>query len=318
MSPERIGAKGKPIEIKVNAIPDQYQGIEWLAAKEIHLQEKYDISQDNLTQGSTITRTLTLEGKGVVAELLPQLSCHSQGQFNCYPEKPQLSNRIEDKDVVGKKVLKITYLFNQAGTVTIPEIKVHWFNTESKKEEVATLPERQITIIATSSHEPKNKIEKIKPVVNKKTVVFESQSSYLPWFIASFFASIWLVTLLFYFLPKRVNNRSRKKTELKKLQEACENNDPKEAERMLILLGQRKLGHVTSLGQMSQMIDDSNFKKQILILAETLYSATKVEWKGCELWQSAASYFSNSKKKEKIKMICRLLIPFNDLARYSF
>jgi hypothetical protein len=68
--------------------------------------------------------------------------------FNSYPERPILKTETQGYDIVGKTTVKISYLFNQAGKVTLPAQTVAWFNTETGKTEHSTLPERILHITA--------------------------------------------------------------------------------------------------------------------------------------------------------------------------
>ncbi len=73
-----------------------------------------------MKEGSTLIRTFTLQAAGIPAQLLPSLQFNSKAQFSSYPEKPELRNMTRQQDVVGRADIKVTYLLNKSGQITIP------------------------------------------------------------------------------------------------------------------------------------------------------------------------------------------------------
>ncbi len=151
INPQKVKAQDKPIDLTVQPIPKDYKGKDWLPAKKITLTEQYENTNQTIEQGSTITRTVTLEGVALPAQLLPMLHFEETDAFNVYPEKGKEQNKVIQGELVGSTDIKVTYLFNKAGKVIIPELKISWFNTETGKEEVAMLPPRSFEITASSS-----------------------------------------------------------------------------------------------------------------------------------------------------------------------
>ncbi|EHL32421.1 hypothetical protein LDG_5377 [Legionella drancourtii LLAP12] len=135
--PQRVKVEDKTITLNVQPIPKQYADKKWLPAKQVKLTEKYENISQTLSEGSTLVRTVTLEGVGIPAQLLPMLNFAETDAFNVYPEKGQEKNQIIQGELISTTKIKVTYLLNKSGKITIPELRLPWFNTETGKEEIA-------------------------------------------------------------------------------------------------------------------------------------------------------------------------------------
>lgn len=153
-NPERVKATDKPMNIEVQPIPKEYSGKVWLPAKQVKLMEQYENSDQTIAQGNTLIRTVILEGVGVPAQLLPALNFAEIDGVNVYPEKGKDKNRVTYGELIGRTEIKVTYLFNKAGKITIPELKLPWFNTETGKEEIATLPAKTFEVTPSLNPAP--------------------------------------------------------------------------------------------------------------------------------------------------------------------
>lgn len=50
-------------------------------------------------------------------------------------KKVEKNNQIKQGNLVGSTVNKVTHLFNKAGKICLPELRLPWFNTETGKKE---------------------------------------------------------------------------------------------------------------------------------------------------------------------------------------
>lgn len=296
--PRRMKIAGKTSTLEVKPIPPNYQGKSWLPAKQVALTEIYDQSESTMIEGSTLIRTVTLQASGLPAQLLPILNFDSTSQYNCYPEKPELKNTARHQDVIGRSDTKITYLLNKAGKINIPALQIHWFNTDTNKEEIATLPARTIEIKPKidSPQQPKTVTPNLAPaeVPANTPSIAVSTSDNLAWWIAGGFALAWLTTLGLWWLRKNTpRTSSNKKTALKALRSACKTNNPTQAQSELLKWAalQWPNNPPLNLNHLAKMIHDSPLKKQLSLLSQALYGQeTPAEWQGELLWRSITRY----------------------------
>lgn len=146
--PQNIAREAKAIDLSVKAIPTNVPEESWLPAKVVMLSEQYDHRKPNLHTGDILTRTVSLEAVGAPGQLLPKLNFVGNN-FSIYPEPPKETSHFRDGNIVGTSTTKVTYLFNQEGKVTLPEIEVKWFNTTSNKVITTILPSRTIEVTAS-------------------------------------------------------------------------------------------------------------------------------------------------------------------------
>ena len=314
--PRREKVKAKPTVLQVKPIPSQYQG-KWLPAKQVTLSESYDKSTATLSEGATLVRTVALEAVAVPAQLLPKLDFGSSPEFSLYPENPSDNNVFKQQDLVGTKTIKVTYLLNKAGTVTIPPLSVPWFNVLTGKEELSSLPGFTINVIPTTSEAKKQ--ETPPPVstttkpqgmrqgsVPKQVTPVKAPPNHLAWWLAGGFALAWLVTIALWVWQKNKKDspRLQKNVLLKQLREACSVNDPKAAKNALIRWGAFEWPHarILNLIDLENLLKDVELKQEIHQLANRLYSDKRIvdQWHGEALWQCIQKTKSDAIKNRDI------------------
>lgn len=322
---EHVQLKAKPSTLKVKTIPPQYSGKNWLPAKQVRLIERYEPQAGSMVAGSTLTRTVILEAVGLPAQVLPALQFAHSDQFSVYPEKPSESNTLRQADLVGVSTVKVTYLLNQAGQISIPALTLNWFNTTTGKEETASLPAFQINVTAAKNttaaqnpltaplpakqEPPVQKEEPVKVQVEQPAQLAPPQTS-LAWWLAGGFALAWLLTMGLWFWqgPCRSRRQSLRQA-LRQIEEACMNNKPSAARDALIHWAhlQWPEANLLNLTELAQHIAEPQLKAQLDNLAQFLYSKanSRQEWQGGPLWQclvsfSAANQTCQAKEKEPL------------------
>lgn len=308
-NPERIKAEDKTISLDIQPIPKDFSGKTWLPAKAVQLTEQYENSEPTIAQGNTLIRTITLQGKGVPAQLLPTLTFTEMEGVNVYPEKGKDKNQVIQGELIGGTEIKVTYLFNKSGKITIPELKLPWFNTETGQEEVATLPEKIIDVTASPSTSAPNTTQ---PSVTSKQnepqqptpQLNESNQFNWAWIFAAFFAFAWIVTLVLWGWQKRPKSSGKgqyKKT-LNELHEACMQANPKRARDALLKWASFYWpdAPILNLTDLTRLTTDTDFKKQVQLLSQVLYkSPTNVLWRGDELWSTIQHMNKNDEYKKE-------------------
>ncbi|MDP1604583.1 MAG: BatD family protein [Legionella sp.] len=316
---QQINVRAPETKLTVKSIPTNYNGKDWLPAKEILLREKYDRNTNTLTQGSTLVRTVTLQATGLPAELLPALSFTSDDTFSVYTDKPKESNTLRQNDLLGSTTVKVTYLLNKPGKIVIPAQELPWFNTVTGKEEQARLPELIIEVSALpGSSAPVDKAieepaKQVRPqplsTIEKPVVLVEHSSS--AWWLAGCFALAWLITGLLWWRSRWVasSKKSRAKT-LNQLHDACLASEPESAREALLQWAacQWPDAILLNLAEVANLTPDLKLKREINELAKALYNKGCHAWRGDELWRCIASY---SRSNSLIKKSDKSLPPIN-------
>lgn len=309
-NPERVTAQDKTIKINVQPIPKEYSGKIWLPAKKVKLMEEYENSNQKIEQGNTLVRTVILEGVGIPAQLLPSLNFAEPDGINVYPEKTKNKNRITFGELVGRTEIKVTYLFNKAGKITIPELKLPWFNTESGKEEITTLPAKTFEVTPAVNAAPSVNASTLQAIKSENKTQSSHEMKESPttvkwdwaWAVAALFAAGWIITLFLWGWQKRSKHSGKTsyKTALNDLRQACIQSNPQRTRDALICWARLYWpdASILNLTDITRLATDSSFKKQVQILSQVLYkNKERILWRGDELWRSVQHMKKNNTMK---------------------
>jgi hypothetical protein len=134
--------------ITIEALPAVVKGNDWLPLYNLNMSEKFDGIQ-NAKVGETITRKIKIIAKGAFAKQLPSVKDFIDHEHvKTYANKPTFSDTLSESaaTVVGTREEEYSLVPQQEGTITLPAIKINWYNLQSKKIETTVLPEKTITV----------------------------------------------------------------------------------------------------------------------------------------------------------------------------
>lgn len=304
INPQKVRIHEKPTRLDIKPVPKNLKAKHWLPATQVKLVENYEQTEQKLNQGSTVTRWITIEATGIPAQLLPDLTLENSEYYKAYTEKGAERNDVVQGDLASSKKIKVTYLFNKAGNVSLPEVRLRWFNTKTNKEEQAILPPRSFEITATGSAPVSNEPA---PAPNQTVVSppSDNKTSQWPWIIAGVFALAWLVTVILWLMQKRglLSSGSQYKSALDVLNKACRECNPTKARDALIQWARLQWpdASVLNLSDVTQLARDIQLKKQLNQLSQVLYKTDQRPlWRGDDLWrciQGVRKQVRSAKKK---------------------
>lgn len=299
--PTEITTQNKPMTITVKPAPVEDSQF-WLPAKAIQLTETWDSTEQTLEQGNTLIRYIQIEAKGLPAQLLqslPALDFTTQAGYSVYPEKGKPGNTLSDGDLVGKYSFKVNYLMDKSGTITIPEVKLPWFNTETNQEETAILPARTVQVQAIVDHASAMKPRASQDASPEKLAVKKPPSvmthSSILYTIAGLFATLLAVSTGFWFGRKYApaSDKKNDKMYLNQLRQACLANDPPAALKAVLSWARVHWPNTTilNLSDIMTRVQDASLRQQLQILSSIVYGPEKkVWWQGDALWQAIRDF----------------------------
>jgi len=202
----------KNITLNVQAEPTSYTQQatnSWLPAKAVTLEEEWTLpNSTQIRVGDTLTQIVTMNVEGQKANQLPNIKLLSQTDYKVYPEKPISSESKNDRGIISAKQFKRSIIATQAGTLTLPEQVVYWWNTQTNQLDKTVLPAKTYQIEAAMI-EQQNLVDCTLPSHDLKAVpggglkiVEGSVSSIWQW-LTALFALLWLATLGFWFKQKQ-------------------------------------------------------------------------------------------------------------------
>ena len=101
--------------------------------------------------GDAVSRTVYLRAAGVIDSQLPEIKFTPVSGMKQYPEKPLTEAKVENGEIIAVKKITNVYIPSEAGSVTLPEVAVEWFNVKTGQFEKAVLPTQTIQVLPAVS-----------------------------------------------------------------------------------------------------------------------------------------------------------------------
>ena len=196
--PMQAGAPS--LTVQVNPAPTSFQG-QWLVADLVVLKENFPEDIKEFTVGSPITRTITLLASNADENSLPDIVQTLPNELKSYPEKPQRQTFVRDAQIVSQYSITSAIVPSKAGTFTLPEVKVPWWNPHLKRQETATLPAR--TIVVTGGA--------VTDAPAQASWQANSATDNNDSWMVKVFAALWLITLVAWIITLIAWRRALKK-----------------------------------------------------------------------------------------------------------
>ncbi len=323
--------------LKVHPMPASWDVHDaWLPATNVTLQEIPDAHPtDTWKVGEPMTRVFELRAHGLSAEQLPPIVTQPEMQgFKVYPDKPELRTEVDVDGVVGIRREKVAMIPTQAGDVRLPEIAVHWWNTQTGVAETSKVLGRSLHIVpsgqggggmqASRNMPPKTQVvvpdgadktieasKKDAPQDSDLSLMHKSEGMHLWQGVSAALLAGWLLTVLWLVSARRREQKGKddavmqRKVSLKSAQKqvrtACLHGTPQDAAQALVCWGRVVLqgDDVTHVGQLAGLSEDLDVALHDLQVA--LYATPEVRkeqpWDAQKLWQAVASW--NDKKSQE-------------------
>ena len=308
----------KAIALDVLPTPTNFKGNHWLPAEKLTLAETWSNNKLEVKVGEPITRTITVQATGVTSSQLPELSeRQDNSQLKIYPDQAVVNDHSNAKGMIASREQKIAYIPSSSGSFTLPAIEVPWFNTSTKKMELAQLPAVTLNALATTSSTilkaDTPAIEKsVSDIPASKLQTSDTQStdtnnSFWMW-LSLFLGLAWLITLALLFRDRFVkfepvikidDSPVKVKDIIKKLNTACNDNNPSAAHQALNEWGKITFNTV-NLAALSAYCDKT-LQKEISQLNQCLYAKEPISWNGSALWQAFSDAQKATKSIQEIK-----------------
>ena len=298
--------RSKAVSINVKPAPADINLQDWLPASNVQLEEEWSDDIKNIKAGEPVTRTITVVAEGLTGVQLPDMKFEEVNGLKQYPDKAVTENRQDDKGITGVKQIKVALIPASAGNYTLPEIRLHWWNTKTNKKETATIApitlsvtgSAQVNRAATPPVPTQNAAAQQKPIAidsqkQQPALAIEQHDTYWKW-LTLLFAAAWLITLALM-LKKPGADKAQSKTSGKTPGASAKSavadvikyagkNDAINTKTALIEWAQLCYDD-KELTNLSQITEHCSLQlgQHIRKLNQSLYSPDKPSWNGAEL-----------------------------------
>jgi hypothetical protein len=251
--------------------------------------------------------------EGASGEQIPTLTVNSSPNLNTYPQQPNRDTDTSHPMQVGKLKQKIVFIPTASGKMTIPAIKVHWWNSQTQHEEVAILNERKVTVLpaltksianspATSQMNNIQQAATHQLKTNEQADTKGKENGYFWPIIAIIFIFIWIVTVLLWHRQIKSHRQSKgdkTKCSLKELtkllKEACSRCDADLARESFLkwAVTYWKEYPIHSLADVIHLLEQEKaqtLSDQIMQLEAIFYGKGEDHWQGMSFWHALNDY----------------------------
>lgn len=204
MKPVYFNSNENSIEILPK--PTHWQGW-WFPSNKAEISEDYVIP-DTVYVGDVIERRVTLTAANIENAKLPLLEHPKEENLSIFANQEERFSEFKNNELLSTENRTFVLSFQKEGEQIIPAINIKYFNTLTKSEEILTLPEKEINVLAplkTSYTAPTEQTpppsSPLPPVLDKNTDSKSFSQTSLLSFIGVF--SLLSIGGLFFALKKK-------------------------------------------------------------------------------------------------------------------
>lgn len=322
-----INLSTQKYSVKVKPKP-QNAAEPWLPASKLELEAEWQPKNQTFRVGDPANLDFIIKGTGLLKTQLPTVTFPDQEGVTIYRDTPQYRQRINRFGVNSYHFEKVAIIPNQAGDITIPEVKVPWWNVKTDQQEYAVLPAQTIRVEQSSQQIADNKAQTVIPEAQQKAIQQKNsttpsvstnnaetagQSTTYWQYISYGLAALWLLTLLL-FIKRRHNSQVQGSHTTETLQPAQElaqssslkdsisaaksNNARATAQHLSAWLMSKSspasISNITQLIQLCRNQNQPQLAEELANLQQACYSKSANELQSQRSWQGQklAKYLS--------------------------
>lgn len=290
-----INVRSPSVSLVVKAKPAAAANGPWLPSQNVTLTASGLPADGKAKVGDPLTLTLTEQAKGLSFDVLPALALPDIAGTRIYPDKPETRTDTDGPWLQGKRQRSFAIVPTRAGTLTIPAITLHWWNVDTDKPQVITLPARTLTVSAAAGSAPATPsaaasaaaASSVAPPAAGLAASPASTDSHRRWrWIAAALLVLWLATLgAWWWLARRPARQKTPASDAgqqqrstrnarKAFRQALDTGDTASIGRALLAWAQSERRELHNLGEVAAALADADQRQAIAALERSRYGAS--------------------------------------------
>ena len=327
----QVRTGSEPATVEILPRPDGVAG-NWLPAEEIRLHDSWTENPPQLRAGEPVTRTITVEARGLTGSQIPVLKPGEPADTRLYPEQPVIDSRTDGNKVFGFSRQSFTYIPDRAGKLRVPSVELAWWNIDRDREELAQLPEWDLNVAPGSgaaARPPAQSAQSGAPDKAASTgAMSESPTPVTETPETSLLERYWWILLLLLVIPlllllaRKKRSAPRKdvtdkkpaelpavtekpqphfKTAIERLERACRENRSGDAATALLTAAEAAWpgDPPRTLGALATRFDGAA-AAQVMLLDRALYAGEESQWNGMELLKAVRDAWKPGRNEKHV------------------
>jgi hypothetical protein len=306
-----VTARSPEIALNVQPRPAGAQG-HWLPAEQVALHDSWEDHPPQFKVGEPVTRTITIDAKGLAASQIPPLSLEQPANARLYADAPDNQSRTDGNAIYGISKQSVTYIPNAQGTLDIPPVELAWWNTRSNAPGRVALPAREFNVEAgaagQSNASPAAPAGAVRQAISaaapstgdhprENASLTERLLNHRAWLAAgAALLALAILTVLGLRRFRRAAVKSgpaamlpvtvpRHKAAMRALQQACAANDSRAAADALLDVARAKWPKDPPRGLVALAARLEAGAGEVSALDRSLYGTGGLSWEGHALWE---------------------------------
>jgi len=282
---QRVGARSDALTINVSPKPDT-QKHSWFPAEQVSIAAQWSTDTAQIRVGEPITRTITIQAQGQRASAIPPLTKADSADYKSYTDQPQLNNQMSATGVTGIRQESSAIIPSNSGELTLPKHTVHWWNTQTKQWQQATLPAETVTVLPSLNNAPTTSVNAQTPTEstrNNTTSLSNNINNRIWQFATLGLGLLCLLQFLLLYKLKKVSgpsgrntddlnkNQTNEKHAWNQLQKALGSNNAANTRQQLLNWAHLASGQSDTLQALSKVADDNELSNLLQMLDRHLY-----------------------------------------------
>lgn len=185
-------------DVPVKPVPDAFTGDVWLPASHLELSEEGLPQAQEIPAGQSLTRTVRATVTDLPGATLPDLPGTAVDGLRSYPEPPVRNTRQSNDGLSGSLEQTEALVGLRGGDITLPAIRIAWWDTGADRQRIAEIPRRTLRISsdgATPAAPQDSDATAVQAQAHAHASASPSEG--LPWqWIAAGLGAGWLITLM--------------------------------------------------------------------------------------------------------------------------
>ncbi len=141
-----IPIRSNELTLNVRSPPEGYPaGKPWLPARKVSVESDFDTQSTEV--GMPLTFNLKVSVDAALASQVAPLNLAFPASIKSYPETPRLDDQLQSGSVLGTRTEVYALIPTQPGILTLPEVRLTWWDTQNETLRETSLAAREIEVL---------------------------------------------------------------------------------------------------------------------------------------------------------------------------